>query len=281
MNAGHDLDGPPQNPSLQRSEKPMTNQTGQCAPADDKALAEGQNVPERARRPLWQRLAPLALIALGIAMVFAFDLDRFLTFEALREHRMALQDFVAENPVLAPLVFMLIYATSVALSLPGGAVLTIAAGFLFGTVFGTLYVVVSATLGAVGVFLIAQTALGDVLKNKAGKALAKMRDGFHENALSYLLILRLIPLFPFFVVNVVPAFLGVPLRTYIIGTFFGIIPGTFVFASVGAGLGSVFDAGEDFSASNILTPEIITALIGLAVLSALPIAYKKLKKNKA
>lgn len=226
----------------------------------------------------WKRAAPVAVIGVGVALVFALDLDRYLTFEALRDHRTALRDFVAANGALAPLAFMAVYALAVALSLPGGAVLTIAGGFLFGTMLGSAYVIVAATMGAIGVFLAARTALGDVLRDKAGKSLRKMQRGFRENALSYLLILRLVPLFPFFVVNVVPAFLGVSLRTYAVGTFFGIIPGTFVFASVGGGLGSVFDADETFSVSNVLTPEITVALVGLAVLSAVPIAYKKFKR---
>ena len=106
-----------------------------------------------------------------------------------------------------------------------------------------------------------------------------MEAGFRENALSYLLVLRLVPLFPFFIVNIVPAFLGVPLRTYTIGTLIGIMPGTFVFASVGAGLGSVFDRAESFSPASVLTPEIMVALIGLAALSALPIAYKAIRSR--
>jgi len=108
-----------------------------------------------------------------------------------------------------------------------------------------------------------------------------MEAGCQENAFSYLLVLRLVPLFPFFVVNLVPAFLGVSLVTYVLGTFFGIIPGVVVFASVGAGLGSIFDAGEAFSASDILTPQILMALIGLAVLALIPVVYKKIKARSA
>ena len=110
--------------------------------------------------------------------------------------------------------------------------------------------------------------------------MAKMREGFNENALSYMLFLRLIPAFPFFVVNLVPAFLGVPLGTYVIGTLLGIIPGSVVFASFGAGIGAIFDRGESLSVSAVLTPEIITALVGLAIISLLPIAYKKFKGKR-
>ena len=138
-----------------------------------------------------------------------------------------------------------------------------------------IYVVFAATAGATILFVAAKTALGDPLRARAGPFLKRMEDGFRENALSYLLVLRLIPAFPFFVVNLVPAFLGVRIETYVLGTFIGIIPGTFVYASVGSGLGAIFDSGEHFSVNSILNNEILSALVGLAILALLPIAYKK------
>ncbi|MEC9369347.1 MAG: VTT domain-containing protein, partial [Pseudomonadota bacterium] len=166
------------------------------------------------------------------------------------------------------------------LSVPGAALLTVTGGFLFGIWVGTAAVVVGATLGATAVFLIARTALGEALRAKAGPAIRKMEQGFRENALSYLLVLRLIPLFPFFLVNLVPAFLGVPLATFVVGTFFGIMPGTFVFISIGAGLGSIFDSMQEFTLKGALTPEVIVALVGLAVLSLIPVAYRTIKARK-
>ena len=228
-----------------------------------------------------KKVLPLIVLAAGIAAFFAFGLDQYVTFEALRENRGVLTNFVADNPLAGPLVFMVIYAAVVAFSLPGGAIMTIAGGFLFSTALGTAWVVLSATLGATILFVIAKTSLGDLLRRKAGPWLKKMENGFQENALSYLLALRLIPLFPFFVVNLVPAFLGVRLRTYVIGTLVGIVPGSFVYATVGAGLGSIFDQNEGFTVTGILTPEIVTALLGLSVLSLLPIAYKKIKARRA
>lgn len=228
-----------------------------------------------------KKVLPLIVLAAGIAAFFAFGLDQYVTFEALRENRGVLTNFVADNPLAAPLVFMVIYAAVVAFSLPSGAIMTIAGGFLFRTGLGTVWVVLSATLGATILFVIARTSLGDPLRAKAGPWLKKMENGFQENALSYLLALRLIPLFPFFVVNLVPAFLGVRLRTYVIGTLVGIVPGSFVYATVGAGLGSIFDQNEGFTVTGILTPEIVTALVGLSVLSLLPITYKKIKARHA
>jgi uncharacterized membrane protein YdjX (TVP38/TMEM64 family) len=224
-----------------------------------------------------RRLWPLALLALAAGSFFALHLDMYLTFEALRENRAELGQFVAEHAVLASLLYVAIYAAVVAASLPGGAVLTVTGGFLFGAIAGTLHVVLAATLGATLLFLIARTAFGDALRAKAGPFLKKMEAGFQENAFNYLLVLRLIPLFPFFIVNLVPAFLGVPLRTYVLGTLIGIVPGSFVYASVGAGLGSVFDRNEDFSPASVLTPEIVVALVGLAVLAIVPVLFRKLK----
>lgn len=224
-----------------------------------------------------KRWIPVGVLVLGLAAFLILDLGRFLSFETLRQNRVALLDWVETYGVVAALVYMLIYAVATAFSLPGGAVLTITGGFLFGSLWGTVCVVFAATTGATALFLIAKTSFGDALRAKAGPALQRMQAGFQEGALSYLLVLRLVPLFPFFLVNLVPAFLGVPWRVYVVGTFIGIIPGTFVFATVGAGLGSVFDQGEAFSAAGILTPQIITALVGLAVLALIPVVYKKIK----
>jgi uncharacterized membrane protein YdjX (TVP38/TMEM64 family) len=226
------------------------------------------------------RFLPLILLAAAIAGFFVLGLDKYLTFDALRENRTTLGTFVAEQGVIAVALYIAIYTISVALSVPGASILTIAGGLLFGQWFGSVYVVFGATMGAVGVFLIAKTALGDALRRRAGPAMRKMEAGFQENALSYLLVLRLIPLFPFFLVNIVPAFLGVKLRTYAVGTFIGIIPGSFVYATVGAGLGSIFEQNDEFSLSGVLTPEITAALVGLAVLALLPVAYKKFRKSK-
>ncbi len=225
----------------------------------------------------YKRLLPLVLLGGGIAAFFALGLDRYLTFEQLREHRETLTAFVDTMPVASVAIFVLVYTVAVALSVPGAAILTLTGGFLFGIWEGTAAVVVGATAGATALFLAARFVLGDVLRAKAGPWLAKMEAGFNEDALSYLLVLRLIPAFPFFIVNLVPAFLGVSLRTFVIATFLGIIPGTFVFASIGAGLGSIFDSMQEFSLKGALTPQVITALVGLALLSLLPVAYKKIK----
>ncbi len=244
-------------------------------------MAQTESPALSSRSFSFKKLIPLLVLVAGLVVFFALGLHRYISFEVLRENRVTLFNWVQQNGLLAALVYMAIYAIAVAFSLPGGLVLSITGGFLFGTLWGSLYIVIGATVGATALFIIAKSALGDFLRAKAGPWLQKMEAGFRENALNYLLVLRLVPLFPFFVVNLVPAFLGVPLSTYVIGTFFGIIPGVIVFASVGAGLGSIFDKGEAFSAAGILTPQIVIALIGLAVLALIPVVYKKIKARSA
>ncbi len=224
-----------------------------------------------------RRLWPVAALLLALVGLFLFGPDNATLFEALRTHREKLLALVADYAVIAELVYALVYAVAIALSIPGGAMMTIIGGFLFGPLRTTLYVVVAATVGATALFLVARGAVGDRLRARAGPWLAKMEAGFQDNAMSYLLVLRLVPLFPFFVVNLVPAFLGVSLRTYVIATFFGIIPGTFVFALAGGGLGSALDASGDFSISAVLTPEVAAALVGLAALALVPVIYKKFR----
>ncbi|MFC1491849.1 TVP38/TMEM64 family protein [Nitrospinota bacterium] len=225
------------------------------------------------------RAAPLIILVAGMIAFFALGLDRYLSFEVLRENRHLLLRWVESYGLAAALAYMAIYAAAVAFSVPGGAVMSITGGFLFGAVWGSLYILVGATAGATLLFIVAKTSVGDYLRGRAGPWMKKMEEGFGENALSYLLVLRLVPLFPFFVVNLVPAFLGVPLSTYVLATFVGIIPGVIVYASVGAGLGSIFDAGGEFNLSGILTPQITAALIGLAVLALIPVVYKKIKAS--
>src|SRR4029434_11086586 len=236
--------------------------------------------PSVAKPFMWRRLIPVLVFVAGLVAFFALGLERYLSIDALRQHRSVLRAWVETSGLLAALVFMAIYIIAVAFSLPGATVLTIAGGFLFGSIGSTALVIISATLGATILFSIAKTTLGDVLRAKASTWLPRLEAGFREHALSYLLVLRLVPIFPFFIINLVPAFLGVPLSTFILGTFIGIIPGTFVYATGGAGLGSVFDSGEPFSLRGVLTPQIVTALVGLAVLAMIPVVSKKLTAQR-
>lgn len=227
-----------------------------------------------------KRILTLAAIVTAMAGAFYFDLGQYLSFDALRENRQFLLSWYSEHQVMTIIIFSGLYATMVAVSLPGAVWMTLAGGFLFGTVQAAVYVVVSATTGAVIIFLIARYTLSDFFHAKSGAALRKMETGFQQNALNYLLVLRLVPLFPFWLVNLVPALLGVKLRTYVLATFFGIMPGSLVYCSVGNGLGAVFDAGETPDLGIIFTPDILLPILGLALLSLIPVLYKKIKAAK-
>jgi len=224
-------------------------------------------------------MLPLLVIAAAAAAFFALGFHRYLSFDVLRDSRAMLLDLVARHGVIAPLLFILAYVVVTAASLPGALIMTLTGGFLFGTIIGGIYTVIGATLGAIALFVAAQTALGDALRAKAGGALAKLEAGFREDAFNYLIVLRLVPIFPFFVVNLAAAFLGTPLPKFIIATFIGIIPGTMVYSSVGSGLGAVFDAGVTPNLGIIFSWPVLGPLIGLAVLALLPVAYKRLKRG--
>lgn len=229
----------------------------------------------------WVRIVLVAILVAGFSGFFLLGLDGYVTFEVLREHRAALKVMVDKYSYIAPAIFILVYAAIIAVSLPGGLVLSIAGGFLFGNVIGTAYIVTAATAGATTIFLIARTVIGEPLRARASPWLERLEEGFQRNDFSYLLVLRLIPLFPFFVVNLVPVFLGVRLTPYVLATIIGITPATFVFATAGAGLDSLFDSGQGISVAGILTPKIVLALVGLAALMMLPIAYKYYKSRQS
>ena len=198
--------------------------------------------------------------------------------EAWSATRGELVEWTAQNQLLAVVGFMVIYAVVVGLSLPGGMPLTLVGGFLFGGLAAGAYVVIAATVGAIAIFLAARYAFADLCHARAGSSMAKMEEGFRNNAFSYLMFLRLVPVFPFWLVNLVPALLDVRLTTYTVATFFGIIPGTFVFSYVGAGMGSVLDQGGQPDPMDVLMqPDVLLPVLGLAVLSLVPVVIKKLK----
>lgn len=216
----------------------------------------------------------LAVVALLLALRFT-GLGELLSLDTLARHRAVLTDWVAGNPLIAALAYVAIYTAATAFSLPGALVLTLSGGFLFGAVLGTALTVVGATAGATLVFLFAQRVFGADALQKLGPRAEGLARGIQANAWSYLLVLRLVPLFPFFLVNLVPAFCGVRTSVFVATTALGIIPGTAVFSLSGAGLGRVLDAGGTPSLAGILTPEIIAALCGLALLALLAIPLKK------
>jgi uncharacterized membrane protein YdjX (TVP38/TMEM64 family) len=229
--------------------------------------------------PAMMRWAVVAMLAAGFVAFFAFGLDSYLDPEILRRYRGDLHRAVESYPIAGALLFVGVYALATAFSVPGGLFLSVTGGFLFGSILGAIYVTVGATAGATAVFLIARSAFGAPLRARAGPWLARLEAGFVRNAMSYLLFLRLMPLFPFFVVNLVPAFLGVSLRVYVAATFVGILPATFVFTAFGAGLDNLFALGEAASLEGILSPELLVGLGGLAVLAVLPVGYRAWRRR--
>lgn len=221
------------------------------------------------------RFLPIALIGIGAITAFVLARD-YLSFDALLANYEELSAWRDQNIVLAILVFSLIYILCVAFSVPGAIWLTLVGGFLFGTILGTTVVVAAATLGALLIFLAARTALGDVLRQKAGPWVARMEDGFREGEISYLLIMRLVPAVPFFIANLAPAFLGARTWTFLWTTMVGIIPGTLVFISIGAGLGEQLERGEAPDLGVVFEWHILGPLLGLAILAALPLILKRL-----
>ena len=237
--------------------------------------------PAEPRRGLarLRRWWPLALLTVGLGLFFALGGPQYFSFEVIAKQRVELQAAVEARPVLAAVAAMSVYAAAVAFSLPVGLVLTIVFGLLFGVVLGTLLVVLGATTGAVMLFLAARTALGNRLRSRVEATLQRIDAGFRENAFNYLLFLRLVPIFPFWLVNIAPAFTDISLRCYALATLIGVIPGTLVYVLVGNGLGAVIDAGESPDLMIIFSPQILAPMIGLAALSLLPIVLKRWRQK--
>jgi uncharacterized membrane protein YdjX (TVP38/TMEM64 family) len=235
---------------------------------------------------------PLAVVALVMALVFANGWHRQLTLENIVAVRDRFQLFLADHRLLAVIAYIAAYTVAVALSLPGALLITIAGGLMFGWLLGGTAAVIGASCGAILLYLVAKTAFGDTLRAKAGPALGKLIDGFKSDALNYLLFLRLVPAFPFFIVNIAAALLGVPFRTYVLGTVLGIIPATFAFASVGAGLDSVVAAAKiehaaciaargvaacrlTINPGTLVTRELLIAFALLGLIALIPVALRK------
>ena len=247
----------------------------------------------RESRGFARRLVPLLVIVVAAAAVYLTMGRGMISLESLIQHRAAIDIFVAGHRLLAVLAYIALYTVAVALSLPGATFLTVSGGFLFGLALGAGAAVIGATAGATVIFLVARTALGEPLLKRAGPRALKLAENFREDAFSYLLFLRLVPAFPFFLVNLVPAFAGVGLATFVAATAIGIIPGAVAFAFAGTGLDSVIAAQKHaydaclaaghagchltFDAAAILTPELLGALVALALLALVPVVVKRLR----
>jgi uncharacterized membrane protein YdjX (TVP38/TMEM64 family) len=221
-----------------------------------------------------KRIMILILITGAIAVFYILDLQKFLTLSSLKENRRALLiAYQAHTPAFT-LGFILIYIVQTALSLPGAAILTLAGGAIFGVAMGTLWVNIGASTGALLAFLLARTLLRDWVIKRFGAKMKAFDRGLSENGLSYLLFLRLVPLFPFFLVNLACGVTGLSARTYLAGTIIGILPGSFVFANAGASLASIENI------SQVSSPRVLTSLALLGIFALVPVIYRKWNKAK-
>jgi uncharacterized membrane protein YdjX (TVP38/TMEM64 family) len=230
---------------------------------------------------LAKRLTLLGAVIGLITLTLVFDLTKYISFETLREHESSLRATAESYPLATALIYIGCYAIVVALSLPGAIWMTLTGGFLFGTLIGGFLAVVGATSGAVILFLLARYVIGDIFRARYGPRLAAFEAGFNRNAFSYLLSMRLVPLFPFFLVNLAAALLQVSLRVFFITTFLGIMPGAFVFASIGNGVSFVIQSGSEPDLSLATQPVVIFPLIGLAVLTLVPVVLRRWQREKS
>lgn len=249
----------------------------------------------------WKRALPLLGLAAFMALAFAMGWHKVLSFKNIGLNYDALKEFIGRNLVVSVLSYIALYAAVVALSLPGALFMTLAGGLLFGWLLGAPATVIGATIGATIIFFVARTSLGEPLAAKAGPWLGKLRQGFQENALSYLLFLRLVPAFPFVIVNLAAALLGVPLRSYVLATFFGIMPATTAYSFAGAGLASVIEAQNrsyraclanspanpdvacpyTVDTSALVTKELVLAFALLGLVALIPPVMKKWRERNA
>lgn len=206
---------------------------------------------------------------IAIVLFFYFDLKSYLTLTALKENRQQLLDYYASHKLIMVAGFMAVYIVQTALSLPGAAILSLAAGAIFGSVMGTIYANIAATLGATLAFLVARYLLRDVILNKFGGKLEGMNRELETRGFNYLLFLRLVPLFPFFLINLAAGLTRLPLRTFFLGTMLGIIPGGFVFVNAGASLATID------SLSGIMSPRVLGSFALLGLFALVPVLYNK------
>ncbi|MEN9894807.1 MAG: hypothetical protein RIR97_659 [Pseudomonadota bacterium] len=226
----------------------------------------------------FRRFWPLALMALAVGIFYVSGLHDYLTLETLSRHHREMKDLVVQYPVLAPVLYGLAYALAAALSLPGVSVLTLFAGFLFGWLLGGTIVVFAATLGGTLLFLATRTALGGILRQKAGPAVQRFSEGFAANAFAYMLVLRLAPIFPFFIVNIAPGIVGIPVSIFVSATIIGIVPGTFAYAWLGHGLEAALATAEAqnraVALSDFMSRDITYAFAAIALLTGAAFLYR-------
>lgn len=233
------------------------------------------------RMQMLRRFWPIILLIAVFAAAWIAGASDHISWAALARHQAALAAWVDTHPVLAPAAYLLLYAAAVLLSLPESAVLTVAGGLLFGTLSGGLLAVIGSSTGAVALFLAVRYHLADAIAARRGRFLEAVRQSLHRDGFCYLLAIRLVPAFPFWLVNLAAALSGMRLLSYGAATVIGIIPATFVFASIGAGLSEVLAAGGQPDLTVIFSPHVLGPLIAMAALSLLPVAWRRWKRSGA
>lgn len=238
--------------------------------------------PAGGANSIW-RYAPVVLVIAGLVLGYALGLQNYLSLTFLAEQREALRAYVDANFLWSALLFLVVYILAVAFSFPAASVLTIFGGFLFGWLIGGALVAVGATIGASILFLATRSAFGGFLRHRVDGVVKKMADGFRENAFGYLFVIRLAPVFPFFVVNIAAALFDISLGRFFTATLFGILPGTFAYAYLGQGVDSVLVAaqasGREAQISDLVTPEITLAFFALAFVALIPTVVKQIRKR--
>jgi len=229
---------------------------------------------------LLRRFGPVVVLVALFVWAVASGIADHISLEELRARAQGLQAFVREHPVQSVATYIVLYVATVSISLPGALILSLSGGFLFGPILGGAAAVTGATGGSTVVFLVSRTAFADFLRLWRNPLLLRIEDGFRDNAFSYLLTLRLIPAFPLLLVNVASGLMGVPLRTFLIASFLGMIPSSFVYAGIGAGLGHVFAHGGPVSLHTLLSPRIYLPIVGMGVLAFLPPLWRHWRRGR-
>lgn len=218
-----------------------------------------------------RKLILLLIAAAAVGLFFWLDLGRFLTLESLKANRQTLLEYYSAHRLAMVSGFMAIYIIQTALSLPGATILSLTAGAIFGTLMGTVYAVCAASIGATLAFLVTRYLLRDLVLSRFGSRLEGMNRELEQRGFNYLLFLRLVPIFPFFLINLAAGLTRLPLRTFMLGTLLGIIPGGFVFVNAGASLATIT------SLSGIATPRVLGSFALLGLFALLPVIYNKFK----
>lgn len=226
------------------------------------------------------RFLPLGLLMLLVVLVLASGVTRYLNLDALRTHEAGLRGFIGAHHVLALAAFVGLYIGATATSLPGSTILTLASGYFFGTWTGGGAAIIGATLGAVIVFFAVRMSIGTALReraNRSGGRLKHVIEGVEAGAFGYILTLRLMPMVPFWLINVGAALAGAPFRAYAAATLIGIMPATFIYSGIGAGIGSLVASGQTLNLEVIFEPHVLLPLVALGLLSLATTLYQRLR----